>query len=75
MTGVLKVGVVCLMSVPRKGDGMSLVIHIKPLAMSNRATRGALSQEISSHFPCKHKLPPHELHGESGTLRNNHCQM
>lgn len=75
MTGVLKVGVVCLMSVPEKGDCTSLVIHIKPLAMSNCATRGALSQEISSNFPCKHKLPPHELYGESGTLKNYHCQM
>lgn len=30
------------------------MIHIKVLATSKCATRGALSQEMSPNFPCKH---------------------
>lgn len=40
-----------------KRDCMSLMIHVKLLAMSKCATRGALSQEINLNFPGKHNYP------------------
>lgn len=63
---------------PQKRDCMSLMIHIKLLAMSKCATRGALSQEISPNFPCKYNYL-HRVNGESLTavitlVRNYGCQ-
>lgn len=51
-----EVGAVCMGLVPKR-DCMSLMIHVKLLAMSKCATRGALSQEINLNFPRKHNYP------------------
>lgn len=74
-TEVLKV---CAALVPRK-DCEPLIIHVNLLAVTKCATRGAPSQEISSHFPCKNSCLLTGYNGESftlvKTLKSDDCRL